>query len=195
MGTFTFDTEFIEDGETIDLISIGIVNIETGETLYMVSSEYDPSKANDWVKTNVLNKIGEDERRYRKSQIAMAVLRFCGNDPEFWAYYASYDWVAFCQLFGAMSDLPKNYPQICFDLKQEILRQVKSGILDEKSIPPDPENAHNALDDALWNARVYTALFPEAKSFLESLSSSHIKKEEQFRPKDDSWLRHSRDAE
>lgn len=42
---------------------------------------------------------------------------------EFYGYYADYDWVAFCWLFGNMIDLPKDFPMYCIDLKQ---------ILDEK---------------------------------------------------------------
>src|SRR4051812_12087398 len=50
---FFLDTEFIEDGVTIDLISIGIV-AEDGREYYAVSSEFDPTKASQWVKDNVL---------------------------------------------------------------------------------------------------------------------------------------------
>lgn len=41
----------------------------------------------------------------------------CG-EPEFYAYYADYDWVVFCSLFGRMIDLPKGFPMYCKDLKQ-----------------------------------------------------------------------------
>ena len=50
---FWFDTEFIEDGHTIDLISIGVV-AEDGRGFYAESSECDLSRANPWVKENVL---------------------------------------------------------------------------------------------------------------------------------------------
>jgi len=39
---------------------------------------------------------------------------------EFYAYYADYDWVVFCWLFGKMMDLPKGFPKYCSDLKQEL---------------------------------------------------------------------------
>lgn len=45
-------------------------------------------------------------------------------NPKFYAYYADYDWVLFCSLFGRMIDLPKGFPMYCNDLKQ---------ILDEKA--------------------------------------------------------------
>ena len=50
---YWMDTEFDEDGKTIELISIGIVSAD-GRELYLVSSEFDPDRCNDWVKKNVL---------------------------------------------------------------------------------------------------------------------------------------------
>lgn len=45
---YFIDTEFIEDGSTIDLISIGIV-AEDGRELYLQSIEFDVHMASDWV--------------------------------------------------------------------------------------------------------------------------------------------------
>ncbi len=42
------------------------------------------------------------------------------KNPEFYAYYADYDWVLFCSLFGRMMDLPKGFPMYCRDLKQTL---------------------------------------------------------------------------
>ena len=55
---YFFDTEFIEDGKTIDLISIGIV-AEDGRELYLLNYDCDHSMASDWVKANVLNYLPE----------------------------------------------------------------------------------------------------------------------------------------
>jgi hypothetical protein len=76
------------------------------------------------------------------------------NQPEFYGYYADYDWVVFCWLFGRMIDLPKGFPMYCRDLKQ---------MTDERGLDkewkrincPDPEGEHNALIDALWNKQLY----------------------------------------
>lgn len=73
---------------------------------------------------------------------------------EVWGYYADYDWVAFCSLFGRMIDLPYNMPMYCRDLKQ---------LMDEKGLDkawkdsfcPEPELEHNALEDAKWNQHLY----------------------------------------
>ncbi|MGH8862698.1 MAG: polyadenylate-specific 3'-exoribonuclease AS, partial [Jatrophihabitantaceae bacterium] len=41
---FFYDCEFIEDGRTIELVSIGVVD-ESGREFYAVSTEFDPSCA------------------------------------------------------------------------------------------------------------------------------------------------------
>src|SRR3954449_2098383 len=53
---FFYDCEFIEDGRTIELVSIGVVD-ETGREFYAVSTEFDPSRAIDWVRRHVLDKL------------------------------------------------------------------------------------------------------------------------------------------
>ena len=50
---FWFDTEFIEDGKTIDLLSIGIV-AEDGSTFYAESTDADLSRGSEWVQHNVI---------------------------------------------------------------------------------------------------------------------------------------------
>lgn len=49
------------------------------------------------------------------------------SNIKFYAYYANYDWVVFCWLFGKMIDLPAGFPMYCIDLKQ---------MLDEKADGP-----------------------------------------------------------
>lgn len=46
------------------------------------------------------------------------------DKPQFYGYFADYDWVALCWLFGKMIDLPKGFPWYCYDLKQEMDRKV-----------------------------------------------------------------------
>src|SRR6476661_10396392 len=99
-----FDTEFIEDGKTIDLLSIGMVR-EDGATFYAESSEADHDRASPWVKENVLPHLQGCRFDWSRREIADAVVAFAGDKPEFWAYYVDYDWVALCQLFGTMMDL------------------------------------------------------------------------------------------
>ena len=135
-----FDTEFIEDGKTINLISIGIV-CEDGISYYAENAECKLEMASPWVRENVFPSLqgGGIPRRV----IANEIRRIVGDKPEFWAYYADYDWVALCQLYGTMMDLPKGWPMYCKDIKQ---------LADSIGNPLLPENKreHNALGDALW---------------------------------------------
>jgi len=99
-----FDTEFIENGVTIDLISIGIVR-EDGAEYYAEAEECDLLSSSEWVKQNVIPHLrgGKKPRR----QIAQEIVKFVGPSPEFWAYFADYDWVVLCQLYGTMMQLPE----------------------------------------------------------------------------------------
>ena len=154
---YFYDTEFIEDGKTIDLISIGIV-AEDGREFYAISTEFDETKADEWVKENVLAKLPERNSNphplwKRREQIRHDIVNFIGEDkPEFWAYYADYDHVVLCQLFGRMIDLPDGYPMYTKDIKQ---------LCDDKGNPRLPEQGdgeHNALEDAKWNMKCYEFL-------------------------------------
>lgn len=158
---FFFDTEFIEDGKTIDLISIGIV-AEDGREFYALNADCDWSKASDWVKENVLAHLPQDnsflrsDGWMRRDWIPSAILEFVGTDkPEFWAYYADYDWVVLCQLFGRMIDLPKGWPMFCMDLKQ-LCVSVGNPQLHKQ------DGEHHALNDARWVRDQYNALTAEA---------------------------------
>jgi hypothetical protein len=146
-----FDTEFIEDGRTIDLLSIGLVR-EDGATYYAEPSETDRGRASDWVNENVVPYlVGPMKPR---AQIAEEIVEFVGPEPEFWAWYADYDWVALCQLFGTMMDLPDGWPMYCRDYKQDVDRYQPDGFWLPKQDETDgPE--HHALSDAKWLARVW----------------------------------------
>ena len=168
---YFFDTEFIEDGKTIDLLSIGIVS-EDGREFYAESLNADFSKANGWVKENVLAHLfsyyaftttdgkaavlqhfpvansGKGGLLYNW-QIALELLLFIGDDkePEFWADYGAYDWVALCQLFGTMMDLPETFPMFVRDVQQELRRIYPKGEFPyEWHLELAQE--HNALGDA-----------------------------------------------
>lgn len=143
---YWFDTEFIEDGRTIDLLSIGIV-AEDGRELYLENREADFSRANPWVQANVLPYLKGPA--VGRAYIAETLRDFCDpqkyEKPGFWAYYADYDWVVLCQLFGTMMDLPNGWPMYCRDIKQ------LADLLGNPKLPKDPENEHHALADARWN--------------------------------------------
>lgn len=99
--------------------------------------------------------------------------------PSFYAYYADYDWVVFCWLFGRMIELPKGFPMYCIDLKQLLDDKAEEHItkiayntgnhtiltlkeslkdINDSVDYPKKENEHNALDDARWNRRLFDYL-------------------------------------
>lgn len=139
---FFLDTEFIEDGRTIDLISVGIV-AEDSREFYAQNSDCDLDRASDWVRENVLPHLTRSNW-YERNTIRDSIVKFVGDQPEFWGYYADYDWVVLCQLFGRMIDLPGNWPKFCMDLKQ---LAVMRGI---EKLPKQTSTEHHALADARW---------------------------------------------
>lgn len=142
---YWFDTEFMEDGTVIEMLSIGMV-CEDGRVIYMESADADHSHANEWVAENVLPKLGHGMLLSRQ-RIAAELLLFTKageHPPEFWAYYGDYDWVVLCQLFGTMMDLPESWPMFAMDVKQLCM---------SKGNPKLPEQTgaeHDALADAEW---------------------------------------------
>lgn len=88
------------------------------------------------------------------------------GEPEFWAYFADYDWVVFCWIFGRMIDLPPNFPKFCLDLKQEMKQNNLSGDWKREKCP-DPEDEHNALVDAMWNKKLHEKINEEISKELE----------------------------
>jgi len=101
------------------------------------------------------------------------ILKNKGQLPKFYGYYADYDWVVFCWLFGYMKDLPGDFPMYCRDLKQTLdekymlqenkypgVKRLNAWLQDLKKHPdyPKQENEHNALADAKWNKKLYEFL-------------------------------------
>lgn len=152
---YFYDTEFIEDGTTIDLISMGIV-AEDGRQYYAISTEFDPTKAGDWVRKHVLDTLPSPSDRAYKSRRAIRDEVASFLDPaspvELWAWVAAYDHVALCQLFGAMPALPRHIPRFTRELKQHW------ELAGSPPIPAIEGTAHNALDDARHNIARWRAL-------------------------------------
>lgn len=163
---YFLDTEFIEDGHTIDLLSIGIVSAD-GRELYLQNEACMFEKANEFVIAHVFPHLHgfQWDQGYGhvtcgcapfsgcpwevKHTMRRLVQEFVGTAPEFWGYYSAYDWVALCQLYGPMIDIPTSWPYYCRDLRQA---------LDERSLQhiQQPEVAvHHALYDAQWIAETW----------------------------------------
>lgn len=150
-----FDTEFIEDGKTIDLVSIGMVR-EDGATYYAEVDGVDYRRADPWLHENVFPHLEGGVALKPREAIAKEIVEFVGQKPEFWAYYADYDWVALCQLYGRMIDLPEGWPMFCRDLKQ---------LADGHPLPKQTSTEHHALADALWTKEAHTVLLEAETSW------------------------------
>ena len=153
---YFYDTEFDEDGQTIDLISFAMV-AEDGREFYRVSNGFAPSRCNAFVKANVLPHLPARDLWIDRRQLRTELLDFIGADehPELWAYYAAYDHVALAQLWGPMIDLPKPLPMWTNDLMQECQRRGNP------QLPEQPHGEHDALADARWLKHRYEWLTAE----------------------------------
>jgi hypothetical protein len=158
---YFYDCEFIEDGTTIDLVSIGVVD-EEGREFYAVSTEFDPARAIPWVRRHVLDKLPppadrawRSRRQIRDDLHAFLTAPLAGGETlELWAWMAAYDHVALCQLWGAMPALPREIPRFTKELRQH---------WDDLGRPPLPgpgEDRHDALADARHNLARWRAMQP-----------------------------------
>jgi hypothetical protein len=142
-----FDTEFIDDKSGLLLLSIGLVK-DNGQSYYAEVAETDRSMCNEWVQQNVLPLMqGPVKSKY---QIAREIAEFVGPNPEFWAYFAAFDWVLLCRLYDGMMQLPKGWPHFCHDILMVMAPNFQMP-------QQDPTCKHHALHDAQWNKEVYDA--------------------------------------
>lgn len=176
---YFIDTEFMEDGRTIELLSIGLV-CEDGREFYGINPGADKSKANEFVRDAVIPHLYEDVRLPGREVeiyealpqvLAQRILKFARlphaddpqfreKKPQFWGYFADYDWVVFCQLFGRMVDLPKGYPMYCMDIKQ------LCNHLGNPELPKQGKGEHHALLDARWNKLAFEFLAEKSAACL-----------------------------
>ncbi len=158
-----FDTEFYEDGRTIELISIGAVREDGAEFYAETLGAYSLCAMSDWLRENVEPHLRCPRAADRKdrTELAREFRAFAGEFPEFWAYYADYDWVALCQLFGRMIDLPAGWPMYCRDLKQ---------LADQRSVklPAQESGKHDALADARWAKSAHEWLVAHVSASVKS---------------------------
>ncbi len=175
-----YDWEFIEDGSTIEPISLGMV-AEDGREFYAVFAEvedgpvYERICAHRWLMENVVPhlplhprvplptvgpmtfRLDPDSnvvmpRRMIRNSVRDFLDTSAGDGPvELWGYYSAYDHVRLAQLFGPMVDRPQSMPMFTHDLMQLL---AHAG-LTEDDLPPAPKDAHNALSDARWTRDAY----------------------------------------
>jgi hypothetical protein len=174
---FTLDTEFLEDGHTIELISIGLC-AANGNEYYAINSDAPWKRVLDvpWMVDNVVKPhlphtldgsggivpdVFHPDMKPR-SVIAEEVKAFFWDNEtttpsETWAWWAAYDHVVLCQLWGRMIEVPRGVPKRTNCLRQEYERQLKRmGQSRGKSLPfkQEPKTEHHALGDARFDMQI-----------------------------------------
>ncbi|GAB2859274.1 polyadenylate-specific 3'-exoribonuclease AS [Actinocorallia aurea] len=174
----SYDTEFLDDGERVHLISIAIA-ADDGAEYYAVAAEaaeqplWPQITRHDWLMKNVVPHLplaapapgdvvdGGHSPRLRldtghpdvkpRAVIAREVAAFIQATPEpaLWAYYGAHDFIALTQLWGRLIHVPDGVPWYSHELAQEIER------LDAKAtLPEQAYGHHHALHDARHNRAV-----------------------------------------
>lgn len=142
------DAEFAEFGRDIDLISYGACD-QNGRVFYAEANDFDIQKCSPWVKQNVLNQLGTVPSMTSNEiadtfalWVAMSLTKE-DNRPQFWGYFAAWDWMLTCQLYDGFMDLPSGWPQNVMDIVQE---SIRLGV----RIPAQQTERHRADRDAIW---------------------------------------------
>ena len=141
-----FDTEFFDTGDSIYLLSLGAIRSD-GQIYYaeVIKDEWPIIPADDWVSINVLPHLTSVCPK-SKAQIAEEFRPFAGNNPEFLAFVASWDWILLTRLYGLLVNRPDGWPKAvmdCYCLPHFRRYLVK------------PDQPHNALSDAIALKKSY----------------------------------------
>ncbi|AZA13966.1 polyadenylate-specific 3'-exoribonuclease AS [Corynebacterium choanae] len=158
---YFYDTEFLDNGTTLELVSIGIV-AEDGREYYACSTDFHPGDANQWVRTHVLSQLPSPASPLWKPRrlIAEEVAEFLlahhpttqADNPQLWAWVGGYDHVVYAQLFGSMADMPARLPRFTHELKQYW------EFAGRPWIPTMSQGQHDALEDARHNRDRFVAI-------------------------------------
>lgn len=177
MTSFFYDFEFLENGRTIDPISIGIVRVnfdDSTDDYYGVNcnAPWARIRKHKWLMANVVPSLPllprsmwspslnvpivdiDDPVVKSKATIAEEVRRFLlsgDTPPELWTWYGAYDHVVLMQFWGTMIDHPEGIPMFSMDLRQECQRL---GLTSDDLPKQADDEEHNALADAYHNLNI-----------------------------------------
>lgn len=171
------DWEFLEDGETIEWISVGM-RAEDGRELYLVNRDMPAHRiaGHPWLMANVvphlplhtltspgrfsLDKsmpfvVPKDVATARIENFILAAdgRRADDDEPELWAWFGAYDHVRLAQMWGPMIALPFGVPMVTHDIATLRLLAGKGARACEPK--PEPGSAHHALADARFNEKLH----------------------------------------
>ena len=180
---FFYDTEFVEDGRTIDLLSFGMVCDTSTDEFYHVNTDADWAAAfnNDWIRANVMGSILHSVHvpntlgRSKGMQVSVEI-----KEP--YPVALSKKSIAQELVNYVERNLPENsVPEFWAyygDYDHVAMAQLFGRMLDLpaffpmftmdikqlmimkgiSSVPVTQENRHNALDDSRWNRDVFRYL-------------------------------------
>lgn len=127
------DTEFVEKTITtsegscqaVFLLSIALLNSQTGDKYYAVCDNVNKVVPGDFVKERVIPLLdhpsyeGFDCTPKTLEQIRQDIMTFVGKGQrKFAGYFCDYDWVALASVFGSMVKMPVGWGFYCYDIKQ-----------------------------------------------------------------------------
>ncbi len=143
---YWFDTEFHDDGRSIELISIGVV-AEDQREYYAINRDYDRRRGHDWLQANVIAHLAPSSSplclpRHRIKAELESFFSASAGVPEFWADCGEYDWIVLRQLWGELTAWPAGWPYLCMDIEQWRLQ------LGAPAFPAANASTHHALEDA-----------------------------------------------
>jgi hypothetical protein len=165
MARLWFDTEFIDTGSSLRLLSIGVVR-DDDETYYAEAQGTSVQSASPWVRDNVLPHMARFSRHAREQwpsspikprhEIAQDLIAFAGEKPEWWGYMSAYDWVLVSQLYGPLVRRPEGWPFFAYDVAQFFDQAEMGGAVQDWVALPDQQ--HHALADAVWTRDLWVRI-------------------------------------
>jgi hypothetical protein len=181
MTKIFFDTEFTGLHQKTTLISIGLVS-EDGKTFYAEIEDYDKSKIDEWLQSNVIDNLllkkWDDDKDYHPYENNVTVkCKFKDLEQplshwlhqfesiQIWSDCLSYDWVLFCEIWGHAFKVPKNIYYIPFDICPLLLEKAGDADISREEYAGnmiEVNDAHNwgvKKHNALWDAYVIKACY------------------------------------
>ena len=134
---YAIDTEFIDTEEFSWLISLAVVR-QDGQARYY-EFDYPAKYLSPWLIENVVPHLSRMPAvPFTEAAADLRDWLSKANDPhpEFWAYYASYDWYWLCRVMGGLMQTPDHWP-----------KRVKD-FADYGTVPQYFVPKHHALADA-----------------------------------------------
>ena len=169
------DTEFIDNGEQLHLISLGAVDATGEREFYLEAIDPPWHLASDWVNENVAPHLRGPETQATRPEIAHQFHRWVkevvgypvgewevGDRVEMWAWAPAYDWVVISQLYGPLVNRPVPFPWNASDLDQ--LGYMLGMRSDEW--PGNTRAEHDALADAHFHREVFDVMRKRAGKAL-----------------------------